>query len=572
MRLNQVMAHLDTPQTSNGNSERHTLRSIPKSNVFTQNLPVDAAFPTPKDSHNADRKHLGPRMVKEAAFTYVRPDPQGEAELLAVSERALQDIGLSEEEAKSEEFKDVVAGRKILTWDESKPDEGIYPWAQCYGGYQFGQWAGQLGDGRAISLFEATNPSSKTRYEIQLKGAGRTPYSRFADGRAVLRSSIREFVVSEYLNAINIPTTRALALTLSNGSRIMRERIEPGAIVARFAQSWIRFGTFDLQRQRGDRNTLRKLADYTAEHVYGGWDKLPSKLPAGDAKEVHDQISIGVSKETLEGEGLEAENRYTRLYRGILRANALTVAKWQAYGFMNGVLNTDNTSILGLSIDFGPFAFLDTFDPTYTPNHDDHMLRYSYRNQPTIIWWNLVRLGEALGELMGSGAKVDETQFVEKGITEEEADELIKRAEGVIDRAGEEYKAVFLAEYKRIMTLRLGLKTQKDSDFEELMSELLDTLQAFELDFHHAFRRLSHIKLSEVETEDQRKDVAGRFFRANDAPRQESESRERIGKFLEKWSARVKEDWGEGKDEERQAAMYAVNPNVRCLPSIPVFL
>jgi uncharacterized protein YdiU (UPF0061 family) len=571
MRLNQVMAHLDTPQTSNGSSERHTLRSIPKSNVFTQNLPVDAAFPTPKDSHNADRKHLGPRMVKEAAFTYVRPDPQGEAELLAVSERALQDIGLSEEEAKSEEFKDVVAGRKILTWDESKPDEGIYPWAQCYGGYQFGQWAGQLGDGRAISLFEATNPSSKTRYEIQLKGAGRTPYSRFADGRAVLRSSIREFVVSEYLNAINIPTTRALALTLSNGSRIMRERIEPGAIVARFAQSWIRFGTFDLQRQRGDRNTLRKLADYTAEHVYGGWDKLPSKLPAGDAKEVHDQTSTGVSKETLEGEGLEAENRYTRLYRGILRANALTVAKWQAYGFMNGVLNTDNTSILGLSIDFGPFAFLDTFDPTYTPNHDDHMLRYSYRNQPTIIWWNLVRLGEALGELMGSGAKVDETQFVEKGITEEEADELIKRAEGVIDRAGEEYKAVFLAEYKRIMTLRLGLKTQKDSDFEELMSELLDTLQAFELDFHHAFRRLSHIKLAEVETEDQRKDVAGRFFRANDAPRQESESRERIGKWLEKWSARAKEDWGEGKDEERQAAMYAVNPNVRCLPSIPVF-
>jgi uncharacterized protein YdiU (UPF0061 family) len=571
MRLNQVMAHLDNPQASNGSSERHTLRSIPKSNVFTQNLPVDAAFPTPKDSHNADREHLGPRMVKEAAFTYVRPDPQGEAELLAVSERALQDIGLSEEEAKSEEFKDVVAGRKILTWDESKPDEGIYPWAQCYGGYQFGQWAGQLGDGRAISLFEATNPSSKTRYEIQLKGAGRTPYSRFADGRAVLRSSIREFVVSEYLNAINIPTTRALALTLSNGSRIMRERIEPGAIVARFAQSWIRFGTFDLQRQRGDRNTLRKLADYTAEHVYGGWDKLPSKLPAGDAKEVHDQTSTGVSKETLEGEGLEAENRYTRLYRGILRANALTVAKWQAYGFMNGVLNTDNTSILGLSIDFGPFAFLDTFDPTYTPNHDDHMLRYSYRNQPTIIWWNLVRLGEALGELMGSGAKVDETQFVEKGITEEEADELIKRAEGVIDRAGEEYKAVFLAEYKRIMTLRLGLKTQKDSDFEELMSELLDTLQAFELDFHHAFRRLSHIKLAEVETEDQRKDVAGRFFRANDAPRQESESRERIGKWLEKWSARAKEDWGEGKDEERQAAMYAVNPNVRCLPSIPVF-
>ncbi|KAH4063850.1 selenoprotein O [Parastagonospora nodorum] len=554
------MAHLDTPHASNGSGERHTLRSIPKSNVFTQNLPTDDAFPTPKESHDSPRQKLGPRMVKDALYTYVRPDPQGEAELLAVSQRALQDLGLSEEEAKSDEFKEVVSGKKILTWDESKPDEGVYPWAQCYGGYQFGQWAGQLGDGRAISLFETTNPSTKTRYEIQLKGAGRTPYSRFADGRAVLRSSIREFVVSEYLNAINIPTTRALSLTLNNGSKIMRERIEPGAIVARFAQSWIRFGTFDLQRMRGDRNTLRTIADYTAEHVYGGWDKLPSKLPPGDAKEVHSKTTTGIAKETLEGEGTDSENRYARLYRAILRANALTVAKWQAYGFMNGVLNTDNTSILGLSIDFGPFAFLDTFDPTYTPNHDDHMLRYSYRNQPTIIWWNLVRLGEALGELMGAGAKVDDGVFVEKGVHADDADELVKRAETVIDAAGEEYKAVFLAEYRRLMTLRLGLKTEKDGDFEELMSELLDCLEAFELDFHHAFRRLSSVKLSEIDTEEQRKDVAGRFFRAGEAPRQEADSRERIGKWLGKWAARVKEDWGEGKDEERRTAMDKINP------------
>lgn len=570
MRLNQVMAHLDTPQASSRSSgEKCTLQSLPKSNVFTQNLPADAAFPTPKDSHNVSRQTLGPRMVKEALYTYVRPDPQGDSELLAVSERALHDIGLNEEEAASDEFKDVVAGKKILTWDDAKPDDGIYPWAQCYGGYQFGQWAGQLGDGRAISLFESTNPSTGTRYEIQLKGAGRTPYSRFADGRAVLRSSIREFVVSEYLNAIGIPSTRALALTLNNGSKIMRERVEPGAIVTRFAQSWIRFGTFDLQRMRGDRKTLRTLADYTAEHVYGGWDKLPSKLAPGDVKEMHSKISTGVSKETIEGDGLEAENRYVRLYRAIIRANALTVAKWQAYGFMNGVLNTDNTSILGLSIDFGPFAFLDIFDPTYTPNHDDHMLRYSYRNQPTIIWWNLVRLGEALGEMMGAGSKIDDQVFVEQGVTEEQADELVKRAEGVIDRCGEEYKAVFLAEYKRLMTARLGLKTQKDSDFSELMSELLDCLEAFELDFHHAFRRLGAIKLSEVQTADQTKDVAGRFFQANDAPRQESDSRQRIGKWLEKWSARVKEDWGEGKDGERQAAMNAINPNVRQIQITP---
>jgi uncharacterized protein YdiU (UPF0061 family) len=566
MRLNQVMAHLNTPQTNGSSGERYTLQSLPKSHVFTQNLPADPAFPSPLDSHNAQRQKLGPRMVKEALFTYVRPDPQGEPELLAVSPRALQDLGLKEDEAESEEFKEVVAGRKVLTWDESKPEEGIYPWAQCYGGYQFGQWAGQLGDGRAISLFEATNPSTGTRYEIQLKGAGRTPYSRFADGRAVLRSSIREFVVSEYLNAIGIPTTRALALTLNNGSKIMRERVEPGAIVTRFAQSWIRFGTFDLQRMRGDRKTLRTLADYTAEHVYGGWDKLPSKLPTGDAKDVHNQTSTGVAKDTTEGEGLEEENRYVRLYRAVIRNNARTVAKWQAYGFMNGVLNTDNTSILGLSIDFGPFAFLDTFDPAYTPNHDDHMLRYSYRNQPSIIWWNLVRLGEALGEMMGAGSKVDDKDYVEKGVSEGDADELVKRAEGIIDRAGEEYKAVFLAEYKRVMTQRLGLKTEKESDFEDLMSELLDCLEKFELDFHHAFRRLCDVKMEDVDTQEKRMDTAGRFFRADNVPRQESEERSRLAKWLEKWSERVKEDWSDSSDEQRMEAMKAVNPKVSSSP------
>jgi uncharacterized protein YdiU (UPF0061 family) len=190
------------------------------------------------------------------------------------------------------------------------------------------------------------------------------------------------------------------------------------------------------------------------------------------------------------------------------------------------------------------------------------MLRYSYRNQPTIIWWNLVRLAEALGELMGAGSKVDTEDFISKGIKEEDEPDLVKRAENLIGRSGEEYKAVFLAEYKRLMTARLGLTTQKESDFKEVFSELLDFLEAYELDFHHAFRRLSNFKLSELETEDGRKDVAGRFFKADAAPRQEAESRERIAKWLEVWAARVKEDWGEGKDEERQTAMLAVNPNV----------
>jgi uncharacterized protein YdiU (UPF0061 family) len=563
------MAHLDDSlQGSNGanGSSRpagsYTLQSLPKSSVFTSNLPPDPAFPTPAKSHSAPRTTLGPRLVKEALYTFVRPEPTEDPELLAVSSRALQDIGLNAEEAHSEEFRAMVAGNRILTWDEKDNADGggIYPWAQCYGGYQFGQWAGQLGDGRAISLFEATNEKTGTRYEIQLKGAGKTPYSRFADGKAVLRSSIREFVVSEYLNAIGIPSTRALSLTHCKGSKVFRERMEPGAIVSRFAQSWIRFGTFDLARMRGDRKLLRQLADYTAEQVYGGWDKLPSKLPSGDPKSTHASTSTGIAKDITEGEALEQENRYTRLYRAIIRRNAETVAKWQAYGFMNGVLNTDNTSILGLSIDFGPFAFLDIFDPTYTPNHDDHMLRYSYRNQPTIIWWNLVRLGEALGELMGAGSKVDDAVFVSDGVKEEEADELVKRAEGIIERCGEEYKAVFLSHYKELMTARLGLTSQKDSDFQDLFSELLDILEAHELDFHHAFRKLSYFKLRELETEQSRKDVAGRFFRFNEAPGQEAESRSRIAKWLDKWATRVQED--SPNDEERQKAMLAVNPKV----------
>ncbi|KAK0612701.1 UPF0061 protein C20G4.05c [Lasiodiplodia hormozganensis] len=542
-----------------GNSQTFkSLRDLPKSNVFTSNLPSDPAFETPKDSHNAPRETLGPRMVKGALYTYVRPEPTLAPELLAVSDAAMRDLALAEGAEKEEEFVHALAGNEIISWDENT-GEGVYPWAQCYGGFQFGQWAGQLGDGRAISLFETTNPTTGVRYELQLKGAGKTPYSRFADGKAVLRSSIREFVVSEYLNALKIPTTRALSLVLCPRAKVMRERIEPSAIVARFAQSWIRLGTFDLLRARGERKLLRQLSEYVAEHVYGGWENLPAKL----AKPEEDRVTVtrGVAKDAIEGgEGKEAENRFVRLYREIARRNAVTVAAWQAYGFMNGVLNTDNTSILGLSMDYGPFAFMDNFDPSYTPNHDDHMLRYSYRNQPTIIWWNLVRLGEALGELLGAGARCDEDEFVNQGVRENWAKELVERAEHAIDQAGEEYKAVFIDEYKRLMTARLGLRTQKKSDFDELFSEWLDLMEAHELDFNQSFRRLSDVKTADLETGEQREQLASRFFHDDGVAGGEDTARQRIGKWLESWQKRVLEDWGEGKDEERSAAMKSVNP------------
>ncbi|KAI0125013.1 hypothetical protein BJ170DRAFT_585212 [Xylariales sp. AK1849] len=556
-----MAANLSNGSSGGGGS----INDIPKTWSFTSKLPPDSLFPTPADSHKTPRDQIGPRQVRDAIFTWVRPQPVESTELLSTSPSALRDLGIDPADTRSEDFVSTVAGNKIQGWDEDR-QEGGYPWAQLYGGFQFGQWAGQLGDGRAISLFETTNPWG-TRYELQLKGAGLTPYSRFADGKAVLRSSIREFVVSEALNALGIPSTRALSLTLLPNVKVRRETVEPGAIVCRFAQSWLRIGNFDILRARGDRDLIRKLASYVAEDVFGGWETLPARLEDPDKAATSPEPSRGVPRDDIQGADESAENRFTRLYREIVRRNALTVAKWQAYGFMNGVLNTDNTSLFGLSIDFGPFAFMDNFDPSYTPNHDDHMLRYSYRNQPSIIWWNLVRLGESFGELIGAGTKVDDPTFVKDGVKEEGSEEIIKRAEKVIMQIGEEYRAVFLAEYKRLMSARLGLRNFRESDFEELFSSLLDTMEALELDFNLFFRRLSGLKIAHLDTQEAREVKAGIFFYKDGVTgrggKEEEEGRKRLGDWFGKYRERIVEDWSdsEAADEERRAAMKKVNPN-----------
>ena len=332
-----------------------------------------------------------------------------------------------------------------------------------------------------------------------------------------------------------------------------------------FSESWLRIGTFDILRARGDRKLVRTVANYVAENVYAGWESLPSALEDA-SKPNRTAINPPRSVPSVKIEGAQGveENRYTRLYREIARRNAKTVAAWQAYAFTNGVLNTDNTSLLGLSLDFGPFAFLDNFDPDYTPNHDDYALRYSYKNQPSIIWWNLVRLGESLGELIGSGPKVDDQVFLEKGVSEDFAPDLVKRAETIIGNVGEEYKTVFLAEYTRLMRARLGLVSEEESDFQELFSELLDTLEALELDSNLFFRRLSSVKVSELESEEQRKQKAGIFFHAEGIPStsgvSEPSARERIASWLAKWAKRVSGDWKGKDEEEREKAMKEVNP------------
>ncbi|KAI5864189.1 UPF0061-domain-containing protein [Durotheca rogersii] len=545
-----------------------SINDIPKSWTFTSKHPPDRMFPTPALSHSTPREQITSRIVRDAVFTWVRPETVASHELLAISPAAMRDLGIREGDEKTDDFRNTVVGNVLHGWDE-RTLEGGYPWAQCYGGFQFGEWAGQLGDGRVISLFETTNPNTGVRNELQLKGAGQTPYSRFADGLAALRSSIREFVVSEALNALGIPTTRALSLTVMPSVRVFRERIEPAAIVARFAPSWMRIGTFDIVRARGDRYLIRHLATYVAEEVFGGWETLPGRPDDPEKPAESPSPRRGIPADEIEGPDDTAENRFVRVYREIVRRNALTVAKWQAYGFMNGVLNSDNTSLSGLSMDFGPFAFMDNFDPNYTPNHDDVKGRYSYGNQPGIIWWNLVRLGEALGEYLGVASKIDDPYFVEHGVKQEEVNEIVDRAETIIIQIGVEYRAVFLEEYRRLMSARLGLKTQKESDFHELFNSLLNTMEVLELDFNFFFRRLSLLKVTELETEEARRDKAGVFFYSDGVTGfgDEEADRQLIGEWLCRWRLRILEDWGDGQavsdeqDGERMRAMKGVNPN-----------
>lgn len=240
------------------------------------------------------------------------------------------------------------------------------PLAQVYSGHQFGVWAGQLGDGRGILLGEQQLPDGR-KYDWHLKGAGLTPYSRMGDGRAVLRSVIREFLASEALHHLGIPTTRALSIVTSQ-QPVFREQPERGAMLMRIAESHLRFGHFEHFYYREQPDEVRKLADYAIRHH---WPHL-----------------------------VDEKDRYVLWLRDIAERTARLIALWQAQGFAHGVMNTDNMSILGLTIDFGPYAFLDDYQPGFICNHSDYQGRYAFDNQPAVAYWNLHRLGQALSGLM----------------------------------------------------------------------------------------------------------------------------------------------------------------------------
>ena len=314
------------------------------------------------------------RQVKGAAWSQVSPTPVAAPRVIAVSQEMLEALGMTMADASSPAFAQVFGGNALLA--------GMQPHASNYGGHQFGSWAGQLGDGRAITLGEAIAPDGR-RWELQLKGAGPTPYSRHADGRAVLRSSVREFLCSEAMHHLGIPTTRALSL-VATGDEVVRDmfydghpRPEPGAIVCRVAPSFLRFGHFELPASRGDIGLLQQMVDFCVD----------TEFP---------QFA------TLEGEA-----RHAAWFREIAVRTARLMAEWMRVGFVHGVMNTDNMSVLGLTIDYGPYGWLDDYDPDFTPNTTDaHGRRYRFGWQPRIALWNLQQLAMALSPLFADPASM----------------------------------------------------------------------------------------------------------------------------------------------------------------------
>lgn len=357
---------------------------------------------------------LGP-----AFFTALQPTPLPQPHWIGTSPEVAQLLALDADWMASDEALQVFSGNARLP--------GSSPLASVYSGHQFGVWAGQLGDGRAILLGETTGG-----LEVQLKGSGRTPYSRMGDGRAVLRSSIREFLCSEAMHALGVPTSRALCVT-GSPAPVRREEIETAAVVTRVAESFIRFGHFEHFAARNMADELRALADYVIDRYYPAC--RTTRQPVGNA--------------------------YAALLQAVSERTATLMAHWQAIGFCHGVMNTDNMSILGLTIDYGPFQFLDAFVPGHVCNHSDTQGRYAYNRQPNVAYWNLFCLAQALLPLIGD--------------------------EELAQTALASYKTVFPTEFMARMRAKLGLAGDA-----ELIDQILLLLAKNGVDYTIFWRRLSH--------------------------------------------------------------------------------
>lgn len=354
---------------------------------------------------------------KPVFYSKVDPTPLDKPFLISTSRSAAELLGVDEDLALDVELINIVNGKTKL--------EGCETFAMCYAGHQFGEFAGRLGDGRAINLGKINGQN------LQLKGSGLTLYSRLGDGRAVLRSSIREYLASEAMHGLGIETSRAMAL-IGSDTDVARERWEKGAIVLRLSPTWVRFGTFEYFNASREHDKLQELADYVIDESFP----------------------------YLKG----SEDIYLKMYAEVVKNTATTIAKWQSVGFNHGVMNTDNMSIDGRTIDYGPFAFLDSYDSNYVCNHTDKQGIYSFASQPGRAHWNLDMLARTLSPL------------IDYILSEEVLDDL--------------FRSTYENVYSQIMCEKMGLQTKEDDD-KELSREMLRALGDASIDYTEFFRKLS---------------------------------------------------------------------------------
>ena len=376
------------------------------------------------------------RQVYDACYSWVNPTPVKHPKLIAFSKEVAENFNLSDIDCHSDVFVNVFSGNKRL--------QGMKPYAMCYGGHQFGRWAGQLGDGRAINLGEAKGNDGQL-WTFQLKGSGITPYARSADGLAVVRSSIREFLCSEAMFHLGIPTTRALSIILT-GEEVRRDmfydgnpQMEPGAIVCRVARSFLRIGNFEIHSARHEIGNLKKLVDFTIQMEFPVLE-TPSK------------------------------EDYLLWFKGVCQKTVDMIVHWMRVGFVHGVMNTDNMSILGLTIDYGPYGWVEDYDLNWTPNTTDaSSRRYCFGNQPDIAMWNLTQLAQAIYPLINDSNKVEE----------------------ILEYTSQYYQE----KWQLMMVQKLGFETWDNQCHRSLINELTEILQLLETDMTFFYRNLAKMNL-----------------------------------------------------------------------------
>ncbi len=458
---------------------------------FVEELPGDSEF----DNY--------PRQVINSCYSYALPKPVVDPTLVAFSTDCARLIDIEPESFEDPAFIEILSGNYIPA--------GTKPYAMCYGGHQFGNWAGQLGDGRAINFGEIVNRRGK-KWSLQLKGAGPTPYSRTADGLAVLRSSIREFLCSEWMYYLGVPTTRALSI-VTTGEEVLRDmfydgnpQLEKGAIVARLSESFIRFGNFEILAARGELDALKKLLIYCI-----------NENP--ELSHVNNDCSFK-----------ELNQQSIAFFRSICLKTAELLVEWMQLGFVHGVMNTDNMSIMGQTIDYGPFGWLENYDESWTPNTTDIPgRRYCYGKQPEIAFWNLYQLANALRQL-----DIDEKSLIE---------------------CLDEYKNRYINSWQKTFVTKLGFKQYSGNKHDVLINSLIDIFKKFGLDWTIFFRQLSSINFENNKTSKKHnlELVASSSYQITNASFENE-----VDQWLSNYIYQIKTE--EIKSEERIKLMNATNP------------